>query len=134
MDVKSAFLNGNLEEVVYVEQPAGFVVKGEEEKVCRLKKALYGLKQAPRAWNSRIDGYLSQKGFIRCPYEYALYVKKSLQGRVMFVCLYIDDILFTGNDPVEVFNLVFDCVYLMICRLIVDLGSRRKRFAQKVEE
>jgi hypothetical protein len=47
MDVKSAFLNGNLEEVVYVEQPAGFVVKGEEEKVCRLKKSLYGLKQAP---------------------------------------------------------------------------------------
>jgi len=99
MDVKSAFLNGNLEEVVYVEQPAGFVVKGEEEKVCRLKKALYGLKQAPRAWNSRIDGYLSQKGFIRCPYEHALYVKKSLQGRVMFVCLYVDDILFTGDDP-----------------------------------
>jgi hypothetical protein len=67
MDVKSAFLNDNLEEVVYGEQPAGFVVKGEEEKVCRLKKALYGLKQAPRAWNSRIDGYLSQKGFTRCP-------------------------------------------------------------------
>jgi hypothetical protein len=99
MDVKSAFLNGNLEEVVYVEQPAGFVVKGEEEKVCRLKKALYGLKQAPRAWNSRIDGYLSQKGFTRCPYEHALYVKKSLQGRVMFVCLYVDDILFTEDDP-----------------------------------
>jgi hypothetical protein len=89
----------NLEQVVYVEQPAGFVVKGEEEKVCRLKKALYRLKQAPRAWNSRIDGYLSQKGFTRCPYEHALYVKKSLQGRVMFVCLYVDDILFTEDDP-----------------------------------
>jgi hypothetical protein len=97
MDVKSAFLNDNLEEVVYGEQPAGFVVKGEEEKVCKLKKALYGLKQAPRAWNSRIDGYLSQKRFTRCPYEHALYVKKSLQGRVMFVCLYVD-ILFTGDD------------------------------------
>jgi len=94
MDIKSAFLNGNLEEVVYVEQPVGLVVKGEKEKVCRLKKALYGLKQAPRAWNSRIDGYLSQKGFTRCPYEHALYVKKSLQGRVMFVCLYVADILF----------------------------------------
>jgi len=96
MDVKSAFLNGNLEEVVYVEQLAGFVVKGEEKKVCRLKKALYGLKQAPRAWNSRIDGYFSQKGFTRCPYEHGLYVKKSLQGRVMFVCLYVDDILSQG--------------------------------------
>jgi hypothetical protein len=66
MDVKSAFFNDNLEEVVYVEQPAGFVVKGEEEKVCRLKKDFYGLKQAPRAWNSRIDDYLSQKVFTRC--------------------------------------------------------------------
>ena len=59
MDVKSAFLKGNLEKEVYVEQLVGFVVKREEEKVCRLKKALYGLKQAPRAWNSRIDGYRS---------------------------------------------------------------------------
>ena len=87
-------MNGNLEKVVYVEQPVGFEVKGKEEKVCRLKKALYGLKQAPRAWNSRIDGYLSQKGFTRCLYEHALYVKKSLQCKVMFVCLYVDDILF----------------------------------------
>ena len=67
MDVKSAFLNDNLEDEMYVEQSAGFMVKGEEKKVCRLKKALYGLKQASRAWNSRIDGYLSQKGFTRCP-------------------------------------------------------------------
>ncbi|RDX99344.1 hypothetical protein CR513_17611, partial [Mucuna pruriens] len=55
LDVKSAFLNGYLEETVYVEQPIGFAIKGQEEKVLKLKKALYGLKQAPRAWNSRID-------------------------------------------------------------------------------
>ena len=96
---KFSILEWHLKEEVYLEQSAGFMVKGEEEKVCRLKKAFYGLKQAPRAWNSRIDGYLSQKGFTRCPYEHALYVKKSLQGRVMFVCLYVDDILFIGDDP-----------------------------------
>ena len=64
MDVKSAFLNGVLEEEVYIQQPPGYEVKGQESKVLRLKKALYGLKQAPRAWNSRIDKYFHQSGFI----------------------------------------------------------------------
>ena len=59
MDVKLAFLNGYLEEEVYVEQPQGYEVPGQEHKVYRLKKALYGLKQAPRAWYSRIDSYLT---------------------------------------------------------------------------
>jgi transposase InsO family protein len=61
MDVKSAFLNGILEEEVYVEQPPGYVKSGNENKVLRLKKALYGLKQAPRAWNTRIDAYLGRR-------------------------------------------------------------------------
>ncbi|KAL0410575.1 UNVERIFIED_CONTAM: Retrovirus-related Pol polyprotein from transposon TNT 1-94 [Sesamum latifolium] len=77
LDVKSAFLNGFLEEEVYVDQPPGYVVKGQEDKVLKLKRALYGLKQAPRAWNSRIDHYFQNKGFIKCPHEHALYVKKN---------------------------------------------------------
>eukprot|EP00253_Pinus_taeda_P017314 PITA_17314 len=63
MDVKSAFLNGVLKEEVYVEQPPGYEVGGQEHKVCKLKKVLYGLKQAPRAWYSRIDAYLIENGF-----------------------------------------------------------------------
>jgi hypothetical protein len=58
MDVKTTFLNGEIEEEVYIEQPDGFVIHEKESHVCRLKKALYGLKQAPRAWYARIDGYL----------------------------------------------------------------------------
>ena len=58
MDVKTAFLNGMIEQEVYIKQPEGFVVHGKESHVCRLKKALYGLKQAPRAWYSRIGNYL----------------------------------------------------------------------------
>ena len=58
MDVKTAFLNGFIQEEVYIEQPQGFEVHGKESHVCRLKKTLYGLKQAPRAWYSRIDTYL----------------------------------------------------------------------------
>lgn len=57
MDVKLAFLNGVLEEEVYIQQPSGYEVKGQKDKVLKLKKAPYGLKQAPGAWNSRIDKY-----------------------------------------------------------------------------
>ncbi|GKV41340.1 hypothetical protein SLEP1_g48885 [Rubroshorea leprosula] len=98
MDVKSAFLNGSLEEEVYVQQPLGYVVKGEENKVLKLKKALYNLKQAPRAWNCGIDKYFQENGFVKCPYEYALYVKVS-NGGILIVCLYVDDLIFTGNNP-----------------------------------
>ena len=63
MDVKSAFLNRELEEEVYVSQPPGFTVDGKEHLVLRLHKALYGLKQAPRAWNTKLDACLSKLGF-----------------------------------------------------------------------
>jgi len=73
--VKSAFLHGELQEEVYVEQPEGFVQKGKEEQVYKLKKALYGLKQAPRAWYSRIDSHFEKMGFTKCPYKHTLNVK-----------------------------------------------------------
>jgi hypothetical protein len=63
MDVKSAFLNGELKEEVFVEQPEGFIKKGSEHKVLRLKKALYGLHQVPRAWNTKLDVTLTSLGF-----------------------------------------------------------------------
>ncbi|RDY09127.1 hypothetical protein CR513_06559, partial [Mucuna pruriens] len=73
LDVKYAFLNGPLEEEVYVNQSLGFVVKGKENKVYKLKKTLYGLKQAPKAWNKRIDGCLSQIDFKKCTSEHGVY-------------------------------------------------------------
>ncbi|KAL5816417.1 hypothetical protein ACOSQ3_024795 [Xanthoceras sorbifolium] len=99
LDVKSAFLNGFLEEEIYVEQPPGYVKKGREDKVYRLKKALYGLKQAPRVWNMRIDDYFQKNGFDKCPYEHALYLKKETDGSMLYACLYVDDLIFTGNNP-----------------------------------
>jgi hypothetical protein len=73
MDVKSAFLNGELKEEVYVAQPAGFVIKGAEHKVLRPRKALYGLKQAPRAWNAKLDATLVALGFQRSSSEHGVY-------------------------------------------------------------
>ncbi|RDX93243.1 hypothetical protein CR513_24525, partial [Mucuna pruriens] len=86
-------------EIVYVEQPMSFAIKGQEEKVLKLKKALYGLKQAPRAWNSHIDKYFQDNGFVRCQHEYAFYVKNFDNGDILLVCLYVDDLIFTGNNP-----------------------------------
>ncbi|KAM0985722.1 hypothetical protein ACFX13_013180 [Malus domestica] len=66
--------------------------------VARLDTALYGLKQAPRAWNSRIDNYLHQNGFQKCPYEHSVYMKNGVKGEFLIICLYVDDLLFIGNN------------------------------------
>jgi hypothetical protein len=87
LDVKSTFLNGVLEEEVYVEQLEGFISQGEEDKVYRLNMTLYVLKQAPRAWNACIDDYLQQNGFIKCPYEHSVYIKTYDKGEFLILCL-----------------------------------------------
>jgi hypothetical protein len=97
MDVKSAFLNDELEEVVYIMQPPGFEVKGEEHKVLRLKKALYGLKQAPRAWNARLDAELHLLGFHRSELEHTMYTRGSGKSRLL-VGMYVDDLVITGSN------------------------------------
>jgi len=97
LDVKSAFLYGELKEEVYVDQPDGFVRVGEEDKVYKLRKALYGLKQAPRAWFSRIESYFKREGFQKSSYDHTLFFKKS-ESKILMVSLYVDDLLFTGND------------------------------------
>ncbi|GKV33750.1 hypothetical protein SLEP1_g42213 [Rubroshorea leprosula] len=119
MDVKSAFLNGPLEEEVYVKQPPGFMKQGSEDKVYRLKKALYGLKQAPRAWNKRVDSFFLQVGFEKCPSEHALYVKVNNSGDILLLCLYVDDLIFTGNNP----TMIEDFKKSMMGELeMIDLG------------
>ncbi|GKV47061.1 hypothetical protein SLEP1_g53999 [Rubroshorea leprosula] len=97
LDVKSAFLHGDLDEQVFIEQPPGYVKVGNEHKVYKLKRALYGLKQAPRAWYSRIEAYFLKEGFQKCPYEHTLFTKTE-GGKMLIVCLYVDDLIYTRND------------------------------------
>ncbi|KAM0981906.1 hypothetical protein EV1_014829 [Malus domestica] len=97
LDVKSAFLNGILEEEVYTDQPDGYIIKGEEHKVYKLKNALYGLKQAPRALYSNIDTHLLQSGFKKSPSEATLYVKHVDGQETLIVSIYVDDIVYTGS-------------------------------------
>jgi len=94
----SAFLHGNLEEEVFIEQPPGYIKIGNKHKVYKLKTTFYGLKQAPRAWYSRIETYFAKVGFQKCPYEHTLFVKIGDGGKLLFVCLYVDDLIFTRND------------------------------------
>lgn len=98
LDVKSVFLHGELNEDVYVEQPRGYEKGGSEHLVYKLHKALYGLKQAPRAWFSRIEAHFVGEGFQRCESEQTLFTRRNQEGKIIIVSIYVDDLIFTGND------------------------------------
>ncbi len=87
--------HGVLKEEVYLEQPEGFVQKGKENLVCRLKKALYGLKQAPRSWYEKIDSFFLQASYNGSKNDPNLYTMKYEQGCVVLISLYVDDLIIT---------------------------------------
>jgi hypothetical protein len=97
MDVKIAFLNGNLLKDVYMTQPEGFDIPEEAQKICKLQRSIYGLKQASRSWNLRFDETVKQYGFIKNEDEPCVY-KKVSGSMIVFLVLYVDDILLIGND------------------------------------
>lgn len=97
MDVKSAFLNGELQEEVYVQQPSGFSDPKAQGKVLKLRKAFYGLKQAPRPWNARLDQELYKLGFVRSMEENVVYRKGSGMS-LLLVGDYVDDLIICGLD------------------------------------
>ena len=97
MDVKTAFLNGILEEEIYMEQPEGFTAIGQEKKVCKLVKSLYGLKQAPKQWHQKFDHVMLDAGFKINECDKCMYVKDTSDGYVI-LCLYVDDMLIAGSD------------------------------------
>ena len=101
MDVKSAFLNSDLKEDVYVHQPPGFIIPDKEDKVLCLRKGLYGLRQAPRAWNAKLDSTLKQMGFQQSPHEAAVYWRGK-GGNALLVGVYVDDLVITGTKEAEV--------------------------------
>ena len=97
MDVKTAFLNGFLEEELYMMQPEGFLDPKGANKVCKLQRSLYGLVQASRSWNKHFDSVIKAYGFIQTFGEACIY-KKVSGSSVAFLILYVYDILLIGND------------------------------------
>ncbi|KAI4305960.1 hypothetical protein L6164_029285 [Bauhinia variegata] len=98
MDVKIAFLHGDLEENIYMKQPKGFVVKGKEDYVCKLTKSLYGLKQAPRQWYKKFESVMIQQGYKKTISDHCAFVRKFSNNYFIILMLYVDDMLIVGHD------------------------------------
>jgi len=102
LDVKNAFLHGDLQEEVYMEVPPGMAAAGNGEgKVCRLKKALYGLKQSPRAWFDRFKRAVCGMGYGQCNGDHTVFYKHS-NRKITILAVYVDDIIITGDDEAEI--------------------------------
>ena len=95
MDIKNAFLNGNLSEEVYMQPPPSLFI--EPNKVCHLRCALYGLKQAPRAWFAKFSSTISRLSYMASHYDSALFLRRTDKGTILLL-LYVDDMIITGDD------------------------------------
>lgn len=127
LDVQTAFLNSDLDEVIFMEQPEGFT-NGNTNQVYKLKKAVYGLKQASRAWYSRVKDVLIKLGFIQCNSDQCIFILKK-DKYVVYLALYVDDFIICYNN-VNIANSVK--MYLNKHFQIKDLGSVRNVLGMQV--
>ena len=102
LDVKTTFLQGDLEEEIYMQQPEGFVERGKEHLVCRLKKSLYGLKQVPRQWYRKFDSFMTDQGYHKMQADHCVFVKKFQGDDFLILLLYVDDMLIVGRDQAKI--------------------------------
>ena len=105
MDVKTAFLHGDLEEEIYITQPDGFKVAGKEDWVCKLNKSLYGLKQSPRQWYKRFDQFMIGQNYTRSNFDHCVYFRKLHDGSFIYLLLYVDDMLIASRNQGEICSL-----------------------------
>jgi hypothetical protein len=133
LDVKTAFLHGELEEEIYMDQPEGFIVPGKENYVCKLKRSLYGLKQSPRQWYKRFDSFMLSYGFKRSKYDSCVYIKH-VNGSPIYLLLYVDDMLIAAKSRKEITTLKrllsseFEMKDLGAAKKILGMEITRDRF------
>ena len=138
LDVKTAFLHGDLEETIYMAQPEGYYVEGKEDHVCRLKKSLYGLKQSPRQWYKRFDSFMIQSGYHRSSYDSCVYLKKISDKSFVYLLLYVDDMLIAAKNMSDVMILKkslseeFEMKDLGPAKKILGMEIQRDRKAGKL--
>ena len=122
MDVNNAFLNDILIEEVYMAQPEGFVNSAKPHHICKLKKAIYGLKQAPRAWFDRFkDAMITQWHFQHSKSNSSLFYKW-INGHVILVLVYVDDIILTGSNPQLIQQVIQDMYHTFALKDLGDLN------------
>ena len=142
MDVKTTFLNGELNEKIYLDQPEGFIVKGSEHKVCRLIKSIYGFKQYSRQWNIRFHKAVISYGFTMIDEDHCVYMKCS-GSKFVIITLYVDDILIAERDLSYVnqikqwlsFNFEMkdmgETVYILEIKILRDRSKRLLALSQE---
>lgn len=129
LDVKTAFLHGDLKEEIYMHQPEGFEVKGKEHMVCKLKKSLYGLKQAPRQWYKKFDSFMRNHKFKRTASDHCAYVQRFPNGNFIILLLYVDDMLVVGQDANMIRKLKEDLSKFFDMK---DLGPAKQILGMKI--
>jgi len=102
LDVKIAFLHGDLDEDIYMVQPEGFVVKCKENFVCKLRKSLYRFKQAPRQCNRKFDSFMMDHRYDKTSYDHYVFVKKFPNEKYIILLLYVDDMLIADHDKNDI--------------------------------
>ncbi|GJY43429.1 retrovirus-related pol polyprotein from transposon TNT 1-94, partial [Tanacetum coccineum] len=138
LDVKTAFLHGNLEEEIYILQPEGFKQKGKENLVCRLNKSLYGLKQAPRCWYKRFDSFITGLGYIRLHADPYAYFKTFGNNDFIILLLYVDDMLVAGPNKDRInklkaqLTMEFEMKDLGCANKILGMQIHRDRVSRKI--
>ena len=115
LDIKNAFLHGDLEEDIYTEQPPRFVAQGEYGLVCKLRRSLYGLKQSPRAWFGKFSHIVRLFGLKRSEADHSVFYCYASPEKCVYLIVYVDDIVITGNDATKIGQLK-ESTYSVISR------------------
>eukprot|EP00253_Pinus_taeda_P014092 PITA_14092 len=129
LDVKTAFLHGDLDEEIYMEQLEGFVQHRNEKFICRLKKSLYGLKQSPRQWYKKFDSFMLSQKYVRSEYDHCVYFKKFKNGIFIILVLYVDDMLLASKSIEEINRLKAQMARTFDMK---DLGAARQILGMEI--
>ncbi|KAG8471995.1 hypothetical protein CXB51_036506 [Gossypium anomalum] len=138
LDVKTVFLDGELEEDIYMQQPEGFTVSEKYDYVCLLKKSLYSLKQSPRQWYKRFDSFMTSHDFKTSSFDSCVYFKKNNNGSFMYLLLYVDDMLIASKNKGEIRKVKsqlseeFEMKDLGAAKKILGMETLRDRKASKL--